>query len=238
MTTAPRSLSDALAALRDAREAIAARHDPLFHRQLAELRQWQSARVADFHAERVAAYDGETLLTFLTRRFYRDADWSELTGRPERVAQAVERIVDRDRPLVVAIELQATAENLDAAMADALLAEGATLNAHSYVRAIRRIGRRAARLQQVRWLEELVELVADYADSRTAWWAFKLARAPARAVGLAATYDLLAEGFAAMRATRDLKGGTHEVIAAQQARLERLIDDALDHESADRPSPR
>lgn len=229
MTAAPCSLGDALTALRDTREAIAARHEPLFHQQLSELRQWQSARVADFHAERAAAYDGEALLTFLTRRFYRDGDWSELTGRPEKVAQAVERIVDRERPLVVAIELQATAESLDMAMVDALLAEGAALNAHSYVRAIRRVGRRPDRLQQIRWLEELVQLVADYADSRAAWWTFKLARTPARAVGLTATYDLLAEGFAAMRATRDLKAGTHEVIAAQQARLERLLGTELDN---------
>lgn len=223
MTIAPRPLSDALAALSEARAQIAERRDPLFHQRLSDLRHWQSDRVAAFHAERVAAYDGHALLSFLTRRFYRDADWSELTGRPQKVARAVDRIVDRDRPLVIAIELQAAAESLDIAMTDALLAEGATLNPHSYVRALRRVGRREARLQQILWLEELVDLVADYADNRAAWWAFKLARAPARTFGLGQTYDLLAEGFAAMRATRDLKAGTHEVIAAQRARLERLI---------------
>lgn len=223
MTAGPRPLGEALAALRDARATIAERRDPRFHRRLAELRHWQSDRVAAFHAERVAAYDGEALLAFLTRRFYRDADWSELTGRPEKVARAVDRIVDRDRPLVIAIELQAAAESLDTAMTDALIAEGATLNAYSYVRAIRRVGRREARRQQIRWLEELVDLVADYADNRAAWWAFKLARTPARTLGLGATYDLLADGFAAMRATRHLKAGTHEVIDAQRARLERII---------------
>ncbi len=228
MTRGPRPLGEALMALRDARTAITERRDPLFHQRLAELRHWQSDRVAAFHAERVAAYDGRALLEFLTRRFYRDADWSELIGRPERVARAVDRIVDRDRPLVIAIELQAAAESLDAAMTDALLAEDAAVNAHSYVRALRRVGRREARLQQILWLEELVELVADYADNRAGWWAFKLARAPARTFGLGRTYDLLADGFTAMRATRDLKAGTREVIAAQRARLERLIGAELD----------
>lgn len=228
MTPGPRPLGEALVALRDARAAITERHDPLFHRRLAELRHWQSDRVAAFHAARVAAYDGHALLEFLTRRFYRDADWSELTGRPERVARAIDRIVDRDRPLVIAIELQAAAESLDTAMTDALLAEDAAVNAHSYVRALRRVGRREARLQQILWLEELVDLVADYADNRAAWWAFKLARAPARTFGLGRTYDLLADGFAAMRATRDLKAGTREVITAQRARLERMIGSELD----------
>ncbi|HET7315174.1 FFLEELY motif protein [Salinisphaera sp.] len=223
MIVAPRPLGDALAALGEARAIIAERRDPLFHQRLAELRYWQCAHVATFHGARVTPYDGAPLLRFLTQRFYRDADWSELTGRPEKVALAVDRIVDRDRPLVIAIELQAAAESLDIAMADALVAEHATLNPYSYIRAIRRVGRHEARLQQVLWLEELVELVAGYADSRTAWWAFKLARTPARTFGLAATYDLLAEGFAAMRAARDLKAGTHEVIAAQRARLERVI---------------
>ncbi|MGN8157507.1 FFLEELY motif protein [Salinisphaera sp. RV14] len=223
MSAAPRPLGEALAALRDARGAIAKRRDPLFHQRLAELRHWQSDRVAAFHAERVAAYDGDALLEFLTRRFYRDADWSELIGRPEKVARAVDRIVDRDRPLVITIELQAAAESLDTAMTDALLADNASLNPHSYVRALRRVGRRDDRLQQILWLEELVDLVADYADNRAAWWAFKLARAPARTFGLGRTYDLLAEGYAAMRATTDLKAGTREVIAAQRARLERLM---------------
>lgn len=222
-----RPLGEALAALRDARAAIAERRDPRFHRCLAELRHWQSDRVAAFHAERVAAYDGDALLAFLTRQFYRDADWSELTGRPEKVARAVDRIVDRDRPLVIAIELQTAAESLDMAMADALLAENAALNQYSYVRAIRRVGQREARLQQIGWLEELVDLVVDYADNRAAWWAFKLARTPARTVGLGRTYDLLADGFAAMRATHDLKAGTREVISAQRARLERIIGDDL-----------
>lgn len=227
MNAAPRPLGEALTALRDAREAIAARRDPAFHQRLADLREWQSAHVAAFHAERAAAYEGEALLAFLTRRFYRDADWSELTGRPEKVARTVDRIVDRDRPLVIAIELQAAAESLDLAMTDALIAANAPLNAHSYVRTLRRVGRREARLQQIRWLEELVDLVADYADNRAAWWAFKLARAPARTFGLGRTYDLLAEGYAAMRATRDLKTGTHDVIAAQRARLERILGQPL-----------
>lgn len=218
-----RGLSRALAALRDARSAIRARHDPRFHRQLTELRHWQCRHVAAFHAERAAAYNGDALLAFLTERFYRDADWSELTSRPEKVARAIERIVERDRPLVIAIELQAAAERLDTAMTDVLLAGRAPLNAHSYVRAIRRVGCRDLRLQQIRWLEELVELVADYSDNRAAWWTFRLARGPARTLGLGKTYNLLAEGFAAMRATRDLKIGTHEVINAQRARLKRLI---------------
>lgn len=229
MSTGARSLGEALAGLRDARMAILERRDPLFHRRLAELRHWQSERVAAFHTERVAAYNGHALLDFLTRRFYRDADWHELTGRPEKVARAVSRLVDRDRPLVITIELQAAAESLDTAMTDTLLAEGAALNPHSYVRAIRRVGRREARLQQMLWLEELAHLVADFADNRTAWWAFKFARTPARTFGLGQTYDLLAEGFAAMRTARNLKAGTHEVIAAQRARLERVIGDDLAH---------
>ncbi|WP_423822698.1 hypothetical protein V5738_01820 [Salinisphaera sp. SPP-AMP-43] len=224
MKQTPRTLGEALAALRDARATIAARHDPAFHRQLAELRDWQSQRVALFHADRADDYNGRALLRFLTERFYRDAEWAELTGRPEKMARAIERIVERDRPLVIAIELQVAAETLDIEMTDVLLADGTALNPHSYVRALRRVGRHDERAQQILWLEELVELLADYVDNRAAWWGFKLARAPARTLGLGETYDLLAEGFAAMRATHDLRRATHAVIVAQRARLERLLN--------------
>ncbi|RJS91823.1 hypothetical protein [Salinisphaera sp. Q1T1-3] len=231
MTDSARHLGAALADLRDIRDRIAAREDPAFHACFAALRRWQADQVAQFHAERAAAYDGEPLLVFLTQRFYADADWSELTGRPEKVAGAIQHIVDRDRPLVIAIELQAAAERLDADMVDALLAgDGGRLTPRTYVRAMRRVGRHEDRAQQIRWLEELIELVADYADNRAAHWGFKLARTPARTFGLARTYELLAEGFEAMRTATDLKTGVHDVIAAQRARLERLLGTPLTHD--------
>lgn len=227
MNDSQRSLGEALTALSQLRTQAASRQEPLFHQRLAQLREWQSEHMAAFHAERAGRHDGGLLLDFLTRRFYRDADWSELTGRPEKVAVAVSRIIDHDRPLVITIELQVAAETLDMAMADAMLTDNAELNPFSYVRAIRRVGQPEARLQQILWLEELVELVGDYADSRAAWWAFRLARTPAHTLGLGKTYDLLADGFKAMRATRDLTAGTHEVITAQRHRLARLIGQPL-----------
>lgn len=228
MSAEPRRLSQALADLRDIQAEIHGRSDPRFHERLAGLRRWQSQKVARLHAERAAAHNGQALLSFLTERFYVEADWSELTGRPEKMAATVEHIVDRDRPLVIAIELQAAAERLDMEMTDALLAEDRPLNAYSYVRTLRRLERGAARLQQMAWLEELIDLVADYADNRPAYWAFKLARAPAHTFGIGRTYELLAEGYAALRATRDLKPGVHAVIADQRARLERLMGQPLD----------
>lgn len=231
MSTTPRSLRDALIALRDARADIDARDDRLFQQRLGELRAWQSARVAQFHSERAAAYGGEALLDFLTRRFYLEGDWSELTGHPERVAATVGRLVSNDRPLVIAIELQAVADSLDADMALALLADpglasGQPITPYSYLRAIRRVARHKERRRQINWLEELITEVADYADSKTAWWAFKVAGPPAHTLGMGKTYDLLADGFAAMRACDDMETATRSVVDAQNARLERLLKNA------------
>lgn len=224
MSIAVRPLDEALAALHDVRAEIAARNEPTFHARLAELRDWQTAHVAAYHTELATTYNADALLDFLTQRFYRDADWSELTGRPQKVARAINRIVEYDRPLVIAIELQAAAEKLDIAVVDALLAEGASINPFSYVRAFRRADRREIRLQQIRWLEELVTLITGYAESRAAWWTFRLARTPAHAVGLGKTYDLLAEGFTAMRAVHDLQTGAREAVTAQYALLDRLLE--------------
>ena len=225
MSAPDRSLAAALADLRVIKQQIAAHPAPGFTARFAELRAWQSERVAAFHAERAARHDGHALLVFLTRRFYVEADWSELISRPERMAGAVDKIVVQDRPLVIAIELQTAAERLDMAMTETLIAEDWPLSAHSYIRAFRRVDARDIRMQQMAWLEELLDWVAGYADNRATAWAFKLARKPAHTLGLGRTYDFLAEGFSAMRTPPDLRAGVHDVIAAQRARLTRLLGD-------------
>lgn len=228
MSAAPRSLLDALTALGDARAAIDAHDDPAFQQRLGELRAWQSARVAQFHSERAAAHGGEDLLDFLTRRFYLEGDWSELTRHPSRVANAVGRLVKNDRPLVLALELQAVADRLDVDMADAMLADrrlapNQPITPYAYLRAIRRVGRHDERRRQIDWLDRLISEVAGFADSKAAWWAFKLAGPPAHTLGMGRTYDLLADGFAAMRACDDMETATRLVVEAQNARLERLL---------------
>lgn len=233
MSDTPRSLLEALTALREARAAIDAHDDPAFQRRLKELRAWQSDRIARFHDQRAAAHGGEALLDFLTRRFYLEGDWSELTGHPERVANAVGRLIRNDRPLVIAIKLQAVADRLDANMTGALLADNRLapdqpLTPYAYLRAIRRVGRGHERRRQIGWLEELISEVAGYASSRTAWLAFKVAGPPAHTLGMGQTYDLLAEGFTAMRACKNMETATRAVVDAQNARLERLLKGADD----------
>lgn len=223
MTSQGRRLAAALADLREIKQTIADHPHPDFAARFAELRAWQSEHVAHFHRERAVAHQGEDLLVFLTQRFYVEADWSELLAGPERMAGAVGRIVEQDRPLVIAIELQVAAERLDMAMTEALIARGSPLGAYSYVRALRAVDARETRAQQMAWLEELIDLVADYAHSRATYWAFKLARKPAHTLGLGTTYDLLAEGYSAMRMPPDLRGGVDIVLAAQRARLARLM---------------
>lgn len=223
MTENNRTLGQALTALTQLRQELSHQDDAAFQDTLAQLRQWQTRRMTAFHAQRAADYNGQDLLDYLTRRFYQQADWSELTGRPEKVASAVGRIIEHDRPLVITIELQVAAEQLDMALVKALLAQNCPLNEHSYVRTLRRVADPDKLHQQIGWLEELVDLVSDYAYSRTAWWTFRLARTPAHTLGLGKTYELLADGFQAMRRTSDLKAGSRQVIAAQRQLLARLM---------------
>ena len=120
-----RPLEQALIALRDERERIAHGGSAAFQRQLAALQHWQSERVAAHHRARAEQHDGEALLHFLTRTFYLEADWSELIEQPDVIAARIGRIIRDERPLVVAVELQASAERLDAAMAEVLLEDDA-----------------------------------------------------------------------------------------------------------------
>lgn len=221
-----RELENALKALGEQRAEIAARTTPGFSTRLATLRRWQATRIRAIHQPIADRHDGAPLLDFLTRRFYLEADWSELTARPERVAARIHRILSDDRPLVIAVQLQHSADALDVRMAHALTARDATgvMTPTAYVHAFREVGELEQREQQIAGLEELVELLAGYAHNRGAYWAFKLAGGPARALGMGQTYRLLADGFAAMRATRDLPGATQAAARAQHRLLTRLLN--------------
>ena len=218
-------LEQALYQLRDARIALAERSSPDFNERLAALRQWQSQRIAAWHQPLAQRYNGDALLRFLTRSFYLEADWSELTDKPDKIAGRIGRIIADDRPLVIAVRLQHAADTLDADLADALIERSQTrpITAAAYVRAFRDVGQIEIREQQIAWINELVDLLGGYADNRAAYWAFKLAGSPAKAFGMGQTYALLAEGFAAMRETKDLEGATREAVAAQHRLLDRLV---------------
>lgn len=218
-------LETALCKLRDQRNTLVESGDAAFQAWFEALRHWQSRHVAARHLALAHQHGGKDLLYFLTRTFYLEADWSELTQRPEQVAKQVGRIIDDDRPLVAAIELQATADELDATMAQALLndAGNAELTPYRYVRAFRATGQRAQREYQLTLLNELIDLLGGYADNRGAYWAFKLSSAPARALGLGHTYALLADGFAAMRATWDIRTASRAAVAVQHQLLARLL---------------
>ncbi|MES1928903.1 hypothetical protein SADO_06602 [Salinisphaera dokdonensis CL-ES53] len=218
-------LEQALYQLRDARIALAERSSPDFNERLAALRQWQSQRIAAWHRPLAQRYKGDALLRFLTRSFYLEADWSELTDKPDKIAGRIGRIINDDRPLVIAVRLQHAADTLDADLADALIerSPAGPITAAAYVRAFRDVGQVAIREQQIAWINELVDLLGGYADNRAAYWAFKLAGSPAKAFGMGQTYALLAEGFAAMRETKDLEDATREAVAAQHRLLDRLV---------------
>ena len=218
-------LEQALCALRDTRTALAERTSPTFDARLASLRQWQSQRIAAWHRPLARHHNGDALLRFLTRTFYLEADWSELTEQPDKVAGRIGRIINDDRPLVIAVRLQQAADELDADLADALIArsDNGPITSAAYVRAFRAVGRIDVREQQIAWLGELVDLLGGYAENRAAYWAFKLAGSPAKAFGMGRTYALLADGFAAMRETRDLEAATREAVAAQHRLLDRLV---------------
>lgn len=219
------TLRNALVALRDERERCRAHTSPALGRQFEAVRAWQAAHVKALHQAHAARTDGHDLLRFLTRTFYLEADWSELTRDPDKIAGRIGRIMRDHRPLVIAVQLQTMADTLDAAVAEALLEDGqdVAITPQRYVRAFRAVGERERRERQLAWVDELIDHLGGYADNRAAYWAFKLAGSPAQALGMGRTYGLLADGFAAMRATEDLENTTRDAVARQRTVLHRLL---------------
>lgn len=219
------ALHEALAELDAERAQCATAESPGLAEQLERVRRWQADHVAARHRHHAARHDGAALLRFLSRSFYLEADWSELTDDPKRTVARIGRIMSDLRPLIVAARLQASADRLDRALAGALLdgRRPVTITPAGYVRAFRRVGEVAERERQLAWVGELIERLAGFANNRAAWWAFKAARAPARGFGMGRTHALLAEGFAALRATRNPAEATRQAVDAQRDVVTRLF---------------
>jgi len=211
-----------LAALIEENEAERARlaADPAHAARLADLKRWQSARLARSYADLMASPRYGKAAAYFLGELYGGADAAPRDRDLRRAAGALERLLPAKALEVLkrALGLEITTQRLDAALAERL-APGAPITAEAYAAAYRDSAPRAARELQLATILEIGAVLDRLVRHASLGLLMKLARGPAHAAGLGALQDFLERGFAAFRAT----GGAGEFLAVIHDRESQLL---------------
>lgn len=182
----------------------------------------QASAVRAFQADALLARHGrDPVLVFFADEILRGPALGELAADPAGTEQRLSRLLRDTRSAAATIEFIALSARLDAALAQRL--PNPDWGNKSYVAAYRDVGEAEARERQLDLVAFVARDLAGIANSRLAYMGFKLARGPVRSAGLASLYDLLAAGFAAMRASRDLQSRVPAWLDAERTLVTRLL---------------
>lgn len=187
--------------------------------RLAELKRWQSERLAASYADLAAQPRYRAATAFFLDDLYGCKDFSARDEEMLRIVPVMARILPESalETAALSIELEALSEDLDHRLAEAL-APG-PLDAATYGAAYRASATPQERAHQVDLIEavgrRIDALVARPLVART----LKLMRRPARLAGLGDLQDFLERGFEAFR----VMDGAEEFLAVVRARETQVL---------------
>lgn len=173
--------------------------DPVRAGERDALRAWQAARLARTYPDLLDSPRFGPAATFFLSDLYGPKDFSARDAEIERILPMLTRALPLSglHTLSLAIELDALSEDLDARMLDTLRQRGriANIDDGAYAQAYREVGRRSARLRQIRLIVETGEALEALARKPLIAGALALMRGPAHAVGLGELHEFLERGF-------------------------------------------
>lgn len=214
---APESLRQHLERLRDLRGRESHGHTPP---RLAEVKAWQSSRLARTYADLTSDARYAKATAFFLNDLYGAKDFS---GRDEAMLR-IYPVMVRTLPdaavetAALAIEVDALSEELDRRLAAAI--EAGPIGEESYARAFRQAGTPRERARQVELIDEVGRRLDALVVKPFLFATLKLMRRPARLAGLQDLQAFLEHGFEAFR---DM-GGADEFLATIEGRETRILN--------------
>ena len=216
--TCSAALAAFIAEARDLRLAAAA--DPVTERRRASLRAWQAARLARTHADLLASERFGEAAAFFLSDLYGPKDFGERDAELERILPLMTTVlpVSGLATLLLAIEVDALSERLDAAMVGVLGAQLDTpdMSEAAYGDAYREVGDRPGREAQIRLIGETGEALDAFAQKPFVRMALKMMHGPAKMAGLGELQAFLERGFDAFRTMRDASEFLDSVVSRER----------------------
>lgn len=216
--TCSAALAAFIAEARDLRLAAAA--DPVIERRRASLRAWQAARLARTHADLLASERFGEAAAFFLSDLYGPKDFGERDAELERILPLMTTLlpVSGLAALLLAIEVDALSERLDAAMVGVLGAQLDTpeMSDEAYASAYREVGDRPGRETQIRLIGETGEALDAFAQKPFVRMVLKMMQGPAKMAGLGELQAFLERGFDAFRTMRDASEFLYFIVSRER----------------------
>jgi len=188
--------------------------------RLQELKRWQADRLQRTYADFSAQLRYRAATAFFIGDLYGPKDFSSRDQAMLRILPVMARMLPESavETAALAIELEALSEELDHALAWALVPGPITDS--SYAEAYRKSATRADRERQVELIDATGRRLDTLVGKPMVERMLKLMRRPARMAGLADLQDFLERGFAAFRAMQ----GADEFLATVKRRETQILN--------------
>lgn len=191
--------------------------------RLAELKTWQSSRLARTYADISSQPRFRSATAFFLDDLYGPKDFSGRDQAMMRIVPVMSRILPATavETAALAIELEALSEDLDQRLAQALPA--GPISDATYGEAYRDSCRRVERERQVALIDAVGSRLDSLVRKPLVFSTLRLMRHPARVAGLADLQDFLERGFVAFRDVQGAQGFLALVRSRETEILNRLF---------------
>ncbi|HEX7644722.1 MAG TPA: hypothetical protein VF472_21165 [Burkholderiaceae bacterium] len=204
-------------------ERLVASKDPEAAAARIALRRFQSARMAQTHADLLAGEHTRDAARFFLDDLYGTHDFTQRDADIERIIPMMEKLLPASalQTIAEAIELDALSEILDRAMATRL---GSRVTESSYIEAYREAGTRRDREKQISHIRSVGDALCELVRVPLIGGTLAMMRGPAKLAGLSELHDFLDRGFRAFKQMRRPRDFVDTVVRRETEIMERLYD--------------
>ncbi|HEX8957593.1 MAG TPA: hypothetical protein VF798_15030 [Burkholderiaceae bacterium] len=206
-------------------ERLVASKDPEAAAARIALRRFQSARMAQTHADLLAGAHTRDAARFFLDDLYGTHDFTQRDADIERIIPMMEKLLPASalQTIAEAIELDALSEILDRAMATRL---GSRVTESGYIEAYREAGTRRDREKQIGHIRSVGDALCELVRVPLIGGTLAMMRGPAKLAGLSELHDFLDRGFRAFKQMRQPRDFVETIVRRETAILENLYSGA------------
>ncbi|MGQ0709244.1 MAG: FFLEELY motif protein [Rhodoferax sp.] len=217
------TIREAVAAVQALRAQTAS--DPRLAQAVQAVKAFQAQRFRHTYADLLATPRFASAVLFFLDELYGERDYAARDAQFARIASPLERLFPASvvDTAVSMAQLHHSTETLDLAMAEAVLALDAPLDAAGYVRAWERVGQAAQRQFQLDTVLRVGRDLVQFTRKRGLRTLLALMRPAARASGLGALQNFLEAGFDTFGAMSRDGDSAHQFLACIAQREAALL---------------
>jgi len=204
-----------------AAERQAAKREPALMAARVALKRYQSARLAQTHADLLANPNTHDAAGFFLEELYGAHDLSQRDIDLERIIPTLQRMLSYEslHTITEAIVLDALSEKLDTAMARVL---GTSFDEANYVAAYRTATLRAERERQLDLVRELGDSLCELVRIPLLSFTLSVMKGPAKLAGLSDLHEFLNSGFTTFKKMKKPQAFVETIVGRERQVMERI----------------